>query len=242
MHWKQITSALAPVIFVVALSASATAQKRTVPTSSVKASNAAKYGYVRIAHAVPDAPAADVYLGSKKVASGITFKTVTGYLPLPAGTHRITLTPVGLTRAVLELSVTVKPGQTFTAAAAGTLRTLRPVLISEEAALPTNKATRVRVIHLAPDAPAVDVLLVGSEARLLAKSVAFGKASPFTPIGAGDYTLEVRPAASPLAIKQNVALKVSAAGDLTVFAVGLLKGEGAQAFSVMLVRDPPPAK
>lgn len=224
--------------------------------SQAKASAAsAKTARVRIVHAMPNAPALDVYVGSRKVLTAIHYKKVTGYLPLPGATQAVRFTKTGATEPLLELPVTVKAGQSYTVAATGTVKTARGVLVHED----TKAASKgyLRVVHLGPDAPPVDVFLVKPSApakpaaraasaaaaadagQRVAKSLAYGKAAAPAPLAPGSYLLEVRPSGKNfLPIADNIAVKAASAGSrLTAFAVGLTKEEKPRQFTVLIVPE-----
>lgn len=76
----------------------------------------------------------------------------------------------------------------------------------------------VRLAHLSPDTPAVDVYLYpfgGSSAEIVLKHVGYGDASPYEPLPQGLYTVAMRAsgaaASSPPVISTNVNVKAGAA-------------------------------
>ena len=50
---------------------------------------------VRVVHLSPDAPAVDVAVNGEVAVAGAAYLDATGYLPVPAGDVRITVTPAG---------------------------------------------------------------------------------------------------------------------------------------------------
>jgi hypothetical protein len=209
----------------------------------------ARNAFVRLVHAVPDAPPVDIYLGSRKVVTGLAYTKASRYLPLPPGTQTIRIARAGAGDALLEIPLTVEAGAAYTVAAAGTLKTLRPVVATDAFRPAGGKGggSSLRVLHLAPDAPPVDVYSVGAkkgvgaETRLF-QAAAYGKATAYSLVRAGSHTLEVRPSGNPLPVKEGIGAKLTPGRNMTAVAFGLLKGEDQQAFRVVLLPDDSAAK
>jgi hypothetical protein len=89
---------------------------------------------------------------------------------------------------------------------------------------PTVAATtadtgRVRVVHMSPDAPAVDILVNGQPAIT---GLAFKDASPYAALPAGTYAVAVTPAGANDTVVLGAELPVLDGADATVVAVGTL--------------------
>ena len=121
--------------------------------------------YLRVAHFSPDAPAVNVTLGNETVASGAEFGNVTDYVSVPAGTHNVTITAEGEPSNVLfEGNVTMEPRMVATVSASGEFTTdsdteFQPVVFEDDAWEPEDDMAAVSVVHLAPDAGSVDVVV-----------------------------------------------------------------------------------
>ena len=76
------------------------------PASAHNSSNA----YVRVVHAAPGAGPVDVYVDGAKLLSDFKFGTVTNYVTVAAGCHKIQVTPYGdpLKDAVINVKVSLK--------------------------------------------------------------------------------------------------------------------------------------
>ena len=129
-------------------------------------------GYVRVLHAVPDAPNVDVYANNTLIAENLAYGKNTEYLMVPAETYQVTIYATGTkTNPVLSRMLTVGKNDIVTAAAAGRLESIT-LLAIPDADVPRvpNKAL-VRFIHLSPNAPAVDITL--PDGNVLFSNVAF---------------------------------------------------------------------
>ncbi len=87
----------------------------------------------------------------------------------------------------------------------------------------------VRLAHLSPDTPAVDVYLYASGStspKLVLRHVAYGALSPYQRLAGGGYTVAMRPADAPAASKPVLSTKVTVRGGeaYTVAGMGPYKG------------------
>ena len=182
---------------------------------------------VRVAHLSPNAPNVDVYVDGDRVLSDVPFRTVSDYLELPAGDHTVEITAAGdQSASVFEGEVTLAESD-YTVAAIGELESedseFRPEILEDDNGTPSDGSARVRVVHAAPDAPAVDVTANGTE-TVLFDGPAFGDAA-YTEVPAGEYTLQVRGgtesndgdvvAESPISLVDGNVYTVYASGYLT---------------------------
>jgi len=115
---------------------------------------------VRVAHLSPDAPPVDVYVNGARAVTGAAFKD--GHeLPLRAGGFRqLRVTPAGATSpAVIDATVTLNNGGSYTVAATGLLAGIQPIVLEDDRG--TTGQSKVRFVHASPDAPAVDIAVTG---------------------------------------------------------------------------------
>ncbi len=148
---------------------------------------------VRVVHASPDAPAVDVYVNGDLTLEEVPFKADSGYLEVPAGTHDVEVFASGTEYAagegVLQADLTVEAGKAYTVAAANLLESIEFV-VAEDSMEVTEGKTKVRVGHLSPDAPAVDVGVIGGDA--LFSGAEFSGITDYAELDAGTYDLEIR--------------------------------------------------
>ncbi|PSL41393.1 uncharacterized protein DUF4397 [Planomicrobium soli] len=161
--------------------------------STVSWAYAAETAKVRVVHASPDAPAVDVYVNGELTLENVAFKANSGYLDVPAGTHDVEVFANGSEYAegegVLQADLAVEAGKAYTAAAANTVDALEFVVAEDSMEVTEGKA-KVRIGHLSPDAPAVDVGLIGGDA--LFSGAEFPGITDYSEVDAGTYDLEIR--------------------------------------------------
>jgi hypothetical protein len=211
---------------------------------------------LRVAHFSPNVPAVDVFLKapgaandvSNRALAGVTFPTDSGYLDLTAETYDASVALAGSLVGVIELKgAALARGTSTSVFAIGLLngvgnQALRLAAYADNRSAVTGKA-KVRVIHLAPDAPAVDVVVLanGAIAARPVTNLAFpnATAAPLE-LDPGTYTLGIVPTGAttpvlPTAAGVSVTL---AAGDVkSIVAIGALATPGAQPFQLKVLDD-----
>lgn len=174
---------------------------------------------VMVTHASPNAPAVDLLVDNQKVNTApLSFPNSTGYLSVTAGTRNIKVNAAGTTTSVINANVTFDANKNYSVFACNTLSSIEAIVLEDNLATPASGKAHVRVVHLSPDAPAVNIGVQGSTTNLFT-NLSFKGATAFTPVDAGTYNLQVK-----LASNNTVVLTVPAtlaAGKIyTVFARG----------------------
>lgn len=184
---------------------------------------AADEAWVRVLHASPDAPAVDIYLDDAKVEAltNVPFGTLSDYLAIPAGEHNIKVYATGdNTTPVIDATADFDTNASYTVAAVGALADIAPAIFVDDPAL-TQESALVRVIHLSPDAPAVDVAPDGAApADAVVKGLEFPDATGYLALPPASYDLEVRLAGTTDVALQLDPVKVAGGSAYTVFAIG----------------------
>lgn len=179
---------------------------------------------VRVVHASPDAPAVDVWVDGQKAFTNAAFQAITPYASLPAGAHKVQVVPTGKTEpAVISATLTLDPAKDYTVAAVNTLAKIEPLVLTDNNSAPAAGKAHVRFVHASPDAPAVDIAVKGGP--VVFSNVAFKGVGDYTPVAAGTYDLEVRPAGKTDVVLSVPGVKLEDGGVYTVFAMGLASGQ-----------------
>jgi hypothetical protein len=184
---------------------------------------------------------------AKYTAAGVTYLSNSGYLPVLSGDRTINVRRQPLVSSPLYVSSFTKSFERSkiysffvydtTTTATGTARVLR---LTDDLTLPAANMAHVRVLHLAPNGPAVDITLLRTsvtpnDSVTIANKSYIGASpneaalSPFMPVPKGTYTVKVK-----LAGTQTVAtsgtlvltpgLDVNVGRIVTVFVTGTAKG------------------
>ena len=183
---------------------------------------------IRVLHASPDAPAVDIYVNDSVVEAltNVPFGAISDYLSVPAGDYNIKVYPTGTSStAVIDADVTLSGNTSYTVAAINPVASIQPAVSIDDPALTAGQAL-VRVIHLSPDAPAVDVAPDGAApADAVVKGLEFPAATDYLALAAGSYDLEVRLAGTTDVALQLDPIEVAAGRAYSVFAIGSAAAE-----------------
>jgi hypothetical protein len=208
------------VLVLVALAAA------TVFATLPAAAQSASTGRVRVMHASPDTPPVDIFVDGQKAVTALAFPNNTGYVALPAGSRnvKVFVSPSdGTGSPALEANLNVAAGTDYTVLAVGEVGkgSLALLPLQDNNALPAAGNAHVRIIHAGPDAPAVDVAVAGTTTKLFS-DIEFKEVGTYTPVPAGTYNLEVRPAGTTTVALAINGLQLANRTVYTVVATGLL--------------------
>jgi hypothetical protein len=226
---KQKTFKIASIAFLSLATIFASCDKKTVEP-------VAKTAKLMVVHASPDAPGVDLLIdNAKKNTAALAFPNNTGYLDVTAGTRNIKVNATGTSSSVITADVPFAENKNYTIFAADIVSKIAPVVLTDDLTAPAAGKAHVRFVHLSPDAPAVDIALAGG--AVVFPNTAFKGSTAFTPLAAGTYNLEVRPAGTTTAVLPLPNIVLEAGKIYTVFAKGLLTGSAAQALGATIIQN-----
>lgn len=192
--------------------------------------------YVRVAHLASDAPNVDVYVDTTQVLTNVPYQAISAYLPITPGEHRFRVTAAGqpLASAVIDVTAPIADGTQYTITALGTLdeddqSDFGGTIFEDENFEPRGSTSKLRVLHTAANAPAVDVYVGDASAtdtspgQKLVAGLRFGRGSEYLFVPSGSYEVRVYPAGTNPAVIAPVFSSTATltAGDtFNVFAIG----------------------
>jgi hypothetical protein len=211
---------------------------------------------LRVAHFSPNVPTVDVFLKSpgtanalsNRVLTNVAFPQNSGFLVTTAGTYDASVALAGSLAGVLDLNGATLTRATSTSVfAIGLLNGAGPQALRLAAyaddRTPVAGQAKVRVIHLSPDAPAVDVVVLNGAAIAArpVQNLPFPAATQTAlTLAPGTYRLGITATGQDTVVaSEDFTL---AAGDVkTIAAVGCLSTTGAcaggQAFQFKVLDD-----
>jgi hypothetical protein len=195
---------------------------------------------VRVVHASPDAPSVDVLLDDAEVLSDVPYLAASDYLAASADDHNLKVNAAGTATTVIDADVTLADGTDYTVIASGLVAEITPIVLVDDNSTPAAGNARVRAIHGAPGAPAVDIYVTAPGADLEAAvpvltGVAFGDVADYLEVPAGDYQVRVTPAGTKVLAIDSGALTLESGQVRTAIAVDA-PGGGAP-FDILLLAD-----
>jgi hypothetical protein len=188
---------------------------------------------VMAVHASPDAPAVDLLVDGTIAGSGLAYPGATSYLTVGAGTRNVKVNVAGTSTSVINANVPVTAGTSSTVFAVDSVASISALVLSDDLTPPASGKAHVRFVHLSPNAPAVDVAVAGGAVVFANRS--FQQFTPFTPLDAGTYDLEVRLAGTTTVVLPLPGITLTAGKIYTVWAKGFVGGAGAQALGAQII-------
>ncbi|WP_273432363.1 DUF4397 domain-containing protein [Chitinibacter tainanensis] len=193
---------------------------------------------LRVIHASPDAPNVDVYAGGNKVLSNVPYQAASGLLTVNPGALAVKVTPTGSSTGVINATLDLKADTLTTVVAVNEMAKIEPLVITEASAAPATGKARLRVVHGAATAPAVDIYITTPTADLATTTatipnVAFKGVSAALEVAPADYRVRVTAAGSKTVVFDSGTLPVAAGNDL--LAVAVPQANGSAPISLLLV-------
>jgi hypothetical protein len=179
---------------------------------------------VRVVHASPDAPNVDVLVDDAQVLSAVPYLGSSSYLEVPSGTRNVKVNAAGTSTTVINADLPLTAGTDYTVIAGGLVSSIEPLVLTDDRTAPPAGNVKVRAVHGAPSAPAVDIYVTAPGADLQAatpalSNVPFGAASDYLTVPAGDYQVRVTPAGSKTVVIDSGLLTLAAGQVRTAIAV-----------------------
>lgn len=184
---------------------------------------------LRAVHLSPDAPNVDILVNGDEVASDVAYEENTGYLTIPSGTTDILVQPVNTNVDAIDASPDLDEDTDYTVLAANLVADIEPILLTDDNEAPSAGNVKVRIVHGAPSAPAVDVYVTAPGADLATatptlSNVSFGVASGYLSVPAGAYQIRVTPTGTKDVVIDSGSVTLTAGQIRTVIATDNTSG------------------
>lgn len=178
---------------------------------------------LKVVHAVPNGAAVNFFLdGTKQNASAISFGQATGYIATSSGRKTAELKTATGDNTILSASIDLNDGNhTLFATGMVSDNTVTAIVAEDNLQTPAAGKARVRVAHLSPDAPSVNVSVNDS---LVLSGATYKQVSGFLEIPARTYVVKIAANSNGQTVytRENVVLE--AGKNYTLVAQGLLNG------------------
>lgn len=204
---------------------------------------------VSVTHAAPGAPPVDILVDNNRVTttSKLAFGSTTGtpgspYLQLNSGNRNVKVTADG-TNFVFDGNVTLQPNMNYSLFAYDTVMNgqIKVLALQDDLSAPAANNVKVRFLHLSPNAPPVDVLLINGTDTVALEDQTYIGASPnaaelsgFAAIPTAAYRVVVR--AGDATVLDIPSLPLANGKIYTVYAKGLAGATGDLALGAGVVQ------
>jgi hypothetical protein len=207
-----------------------------IGTGSTSNAQTARESFLRVAHGSPDGAAVDVFLNGVKQFETVKFQAVTDYLPVKPGTARIEVVASGTTPkdgpVLISTTTKLNASQDYTLVVFGRAKKLDVMLLSDDNTIDKDGQAKVRLVQLAPDAPAVDFVVPAQNNLKLFTNVTYKTFTAYLRVPPGAYSFYVRPTGTDANKLDVKGLPLDPGSVTTIYAVGLWSGNPKFALAV----------
>lgn len=176
-------------------------------------------GYIRFIHATPDAPNIDIYLNDNLIYSGLSFGTVTTYIPATPETYSIKLFKSGTkTNPLITESLQVLPNSVSTINITFENNEIAFFSLDDTHGPSNRRLSYVRFINVAPTAPLLSLSL--PDGTTLFDEASYLETNDYYPISPGIYNFIVSTSDSNLS-KYISDVSLSENLYITIYIIGL---------------------
>ena len=176
--------------------------------------------HIRLLHASPNSPAVDVYANDKRLVANIAYRSFTEYLTIPSGNYNIKVYLAGTkVTPIINTTLFVAPGSFYTMAAIGNSPNISLYPIPEPPITRDPSRACIRFVHLAPNAPAVDVTHPTGDK--LFSNISYKGITGYKCLPPGNHALDIRGAGTSDIALSNPNIRLLPNRFYTIYAVGL---------------------
>lgn len=198
---------------------------------------------LRVGHLSPDTGLVDVLADGGELLADVPFSAVTDFMPLPANTYTVAVTPADMPTmpAIGPVDLTLDAGTRYTVLAVN-YSTLIETLIATDDPRPVATNAKVRIIHASPTAGDVDIYVtdVGvdiNDVDPTLPAVPFKANTGYIALPAGEYDVTVTPTGTKTAAIGPATISIANSDVFTAIARDPLP-ESSE-FGLILLADAP---
>ena len=182
---------------------------------------AASPSFIRLVDASPAVGTMGVFVDGAKFLGNTMFATVTDYLQLPAGHHRVeaVLLGKGIGARVITQTLSVQPGTAYTVAAIGTKATGFSLQVFVDNNLMASGLAKVRFYHLSSGTGPLNIATGG---LTIPRALSYTQASNYLRLPAAPYTFMVSTSHPAFTLLDQLTLKTNTV--TSIFIVGVFHG------------------
>ncbi len=148
---------------------------------------------VAVYHSSPDAPEMNIFIDKVAITTQpFKFKNYSNYLTVEEGDRNFRFNNYTNGTNIVDSTMSFEVGKSYSIFLVNTLSNIELLRTADVAAAPPSAGkAMIRLIHLSPDAPSVDVTWAGDASAFFAGQT-FKQASDFKEISANTYSMTVK--------------------------------------------------
>ncbi|HEX6913738.1 MAG TPA: DUF4397 domain-containing protein [Chitinophagaceae bacterium] len=193
-----------------------------------------------IVNASPNGSNIDASANGTVIVSNLAYPNNSGYKTLASGNANIIVTETGTTNQILNGTMVLEANTAYTFYVVDSAHKRKASFTRDDRTPPAAGKAKVRLVHLSPNTPAIDVTINGSSNaaftnRSFNDIAASGMYHAFTEVDAAGLTLQVKLAGTSTVLATLPPLTLVAGKIYTVVIRGFNGGTGSQALGVELI-------
>ncbi|HYL29991.1 MAG TPA: DUF4397 domain-containing protein [Gemmatimonadales bacterium] len=199
---------------------------------------------LRLYNASPDSPPVDIFLRGGQVAQGLAYAHGMFYIYVNPGTNQLLEVRDNVTDAVLlDYTTSLTNGTAYTFAMAGLSGSRQGVLFTDDTSAAAAGNFKVRLLHLAPLGPAMDIYITDPGADLntvtpVATGITYTNASAYVTAPIGTKLIQLTQSGAKTALCTAGPIAFTTGQSVTQFFVGAAGAAGGGApYTCQLVAD-----
>lgn len=193
--------------------------------SSILTPDGKNFGAIRFINASPNAPGLDALINGAIFEPDLVYGEASDYIPIRTGTPYAQFVRTGTDQTLAETEIGIAKKGNFTLLAVNPASTMGTLFVSDDYTAPTTGNVRVRFIHAAPGAGAVDIYVTAPGASLANAEPAVTDLpylgnSGYLEAPAGTYQVRICPTGTKAVAIDSGPLTTTAGQVLSGFALG----------------------
>lgn len=176
-----------------------------------------EYSLIRFLHAVPEGENVDIYINDKPFYKGLEPNEFSPYVYVPQGNYTVTVyLEETQDNPIVNERIDVRTNELVTMVITGEEGDIKLLPVVEETEVVSGNNAKVRVVHLSPNAPAVNISADNQE---LFTNVKYRDVTPYKAIPAKVYTINIEEASTGRLMRQNQ-VTINPGRIYTFYAIG----------------------
>lgn len=176
-----------------------------------------RYSLVRVLHAIPEGEDVDIYINDNPFFKDLEVEEFTPYVYVPEGEYEITVYLAETQdNPLVRQKVKVNVSELVTIAITGNPGDIELVPIKEDTETASGNNSKVRVVHLAPNSPEVNIIV---DEQDLFSNVKFRDVTEYKEVPPKVYTVEIE-ASSNNKLIRNDQVRINPNRIYTFYAIG----------------------
>jgi hypothetical protein len=176
-------------------------------------------GRLQVVSAVSAVSAVDVVVDGQTRLSSVPYGVLSSPIALSLGQHAVRVVPAGTAPSAGGTVVTLRAGDTTRVVVTGTPTAMTPVALGDTGAAPVPGKGKLRVTHLAANAPAIDVYRTQPDFPSFVKFMdpfPFNATTPFIMSDPGNWVIRVTARGTNQVLAESGPIRVDALWIRTV--------------------------